>query len=171
MHLRRLGVAAAIFSLCVLPGAWVFADDIAAPAPLASSTGLAQRTDAELTAMTAQWATLSAEERRQLLAEVRSRMANNRKLPPQVGVQVERRYGRVVRKSDGSVVLQTRVVRVRPRTEGVPGARVTFGIGFEQRQKQEPEQAPAGQATSTADETSQRPVVTVSQPEGDAATE
>ena len=98
---------------------------------------LSLKTDTELTELTAQWSTLSPGERRHLLAEVTRRMAANRNARAKVGVQVQRRYGRVVRKQDGSVVVQTRVVQMRPRPDGATAVRgrVTFGIGFEQRSK------------------------------------
>ncbi|MCR9259200.1 MAG: hypothetical protein NXH95_05730 [Pseudomonadaceae bacterium] len=123
-----------------------------------SQEDLSQRSDTELTALTAQWSQLSPEQRRRLLAEVRGRMVNSRQARRPQGVVVQRRYGRVVRKSDGSVVVQTRVVQIRPRQDprisasGKPNSasgklnhhetaqpRVTFGIGFEQRTRR-PEQ-------------------------------
>ena len=112
----------------------------AVPVAVAMSDDLSKRSDSELTALTAQWGSLSAAERRRLLAEVRGRMVKSRSAPRQrlVGVRVQRKYGRVVRKSDGSVVVQTRVVQVSPRVRSVtnqPRGRVTFGFGFERRSK------------------------------------
>ena len=128
-----------------------------------SQGNLSKRSDSELTALTAQWSQLSPEQRRRLLAEVRGRMVNNSQVQRPQGVIVQRRYGRVVRKSDGSVVLQTRVVQIKPRNN--PGQqthsetpRVTFGIGFEQR-KRAPGNAP--QSVPQTDIT--QPVVTVGQ--------
>ena len=126
---------------------------------------LSLKTDTELTELTAQWSTLSPGERRHLLAEVTRRMAANRNARAKVGVQVQRRYGRVVRKQDGSVVVQTRVVQMRPRPDGATAVRgrVTFGIGFEQRSKSRqanPVREPAPQRR----EGSGAPAVTVSQP-------
>jgi len=138
---------------------------------LAEATDLSKKTDVQLTELTAQWSTLTPSQRRELLAEVTGRMnasrnASRKQMGPSVGVRVQRRYGRVVRKSDGSVVVQTRVVEVRPRTK--PGSsdvplstvansaqdapprkrgRVTFGIGFERR-TQARENAPSGAADS-----------------------
>ena len=128
-----------------------------------SQGNLAQRSDSELTELTAQWSQLSPEQRRRLLAEVRGRMVNNSQLRRPQGVIVQRRYGRVVRKSDGSVVLQTRVVQIQPRNNAGQQAqseapRVTFGIGFEQRTRapgNAPHSAPQTEAT--------QPVVTVGQ--------
>ncbi len=82
--------------------------------------------------MSASWGTLTPGERRALLAEVRTRMARKRAEgtkaePPKFAV--ERRYGRIVRKSNGAVVVETRVVRRAARPRGT----VTFGFGFERR--------------------------------------
>lgn|GEM_PF-3236666 len=128
-----------------------------------SQEDLSQRSDTELTALTAQWSQLSPEQRRRLLAEVRGRMVNNRQLERPQGVVVQRRYGRVVRKSDGSVVLQTRVVQIRPRQDSRISAsgkagngeavapRVTFGIGFEQRSRRPEQIRRTEQTTHAAD--------------------
>lgn len=122
------------------------------------SADLSTKTDTELTALTAQWGNLNPGQRRQLLAEVRGRMVTNQKIRrPGSGVLV-RRYGRVVRKSDGSVVVETRVVQMMPRSsirsvQGEIRTRVTFGIGFEQRSKTRPQ----------PNESVQAPAVTVSQ--------
>jgi len=149
LHTIAVGVVAG-WASCA---ATVWAETNSGPleaAPRVVAGDLSQKTDTELTALTAQWGKLSPSERRQLLAEVRGRMAANREARGRVGVQVQRRYGRVVRKSDGSVVVQTRVVRVRPRSDGAATGRVTFGIGFEQRSKSTQAATP--------------PAVTVSQP-------
>ena len=144
--------------------AWADADDPAAQtstAPVAMSEDLSQRSDSELTALTAQWGNLSPSERRRLLAEVRGRMAANEKARRPIGVRVQRQYGRVVRKSDGSVVVQTRVMQVRPRGADEQSApTITFGFGFERR-SQSRRQAPP--APTPAAEVQQQPVVTVSQ--------
>ncbi len=110
---------------------------------------LRDKSDRELTALTAQWGQLSSVERRILLAEVRNRMQLRKATQAnQPKVRVTRRYGRIVRKADGSVVVQTQVVtptnQVEPRTT-VDGqqvvargqmrrqGRITFGFGFERR--------------------------------------
>jgi len=152
----------------------------ATPKQAALADDLSAKTDTELTALTAQWSHLSAGERRTLLAEVTRRMAATRAVRPSVGVRVQRRYGRVVRKRDGSVVLQTRVVEMRPappeshqgrvaeqvsdtqgRVEARPKmrGRVTFGIGFEQRSRASRRSIPP----TTTTPTQQPPAVTVSQ--------
>ncbi len=121
-----------------------------------TAADLAARSDVELTALTARWAELDPGQRRVLLAEVRSRMARNEQTrQPRVSIRVQRKYGRVVRKPDGSVVLETRVVEMRPR-ENPDAARGTFGVGFEQRSKRSGE-AQAQQAEDN------KPAVTVSQ--------
>ena len=102
------------------------------------------KTDEELTALTARWNELSSSERRLLLHEVRARMqaskiSAQRQLKRQIhrmpvqgtGTIVQRRYGR---KSDGSVVVQTRVIQKRTPPRGAPASgRITFGFGFERR--------------------------------------
>ena len=102
------------------------------------------KTDEELTALTARWNELSSSERRLLLHEVRARMQASkisaqrqlkrqiRRMPVQgTGTIVQRRYGR---KSDGSVVVQTRVIQKRTPPRGAPASgRITFGFGFERR--------------------------------------
>lgn len=141
-----------------------------APEPQpATSADFAARSDAELTALTARWGELNPAQRRQLLAEVRSRMARTNSANARgllgarggsVKVRVQRRYGRVVRKSDGRVVMRTRVVEVGPKGQRQRG-RVTFGIGFEQRSRSRV----ADPATAAASEEAQSPpTVTVSRP-------
>lgn len=104
-----------------------------------SATAIVTKSDAELTALTARWGTLSPTERRVVLHEVRSRMHASKAAATQsdsirirsrtqraTETVVQRRYGR---KPDGSVVVQTRVIKKR----APQGARVTFGFGFERR--------------------------------------
>ncbi len=179
LHVIAAGMVAGWASCATL--VWADPQTVTAASSPASSTSpaiavtatavvtgdLSQKTDTELTELTAQWAKLSPSERRELLAEVRGRMAANREARAEarakVGVHVQRRYGRVVRKSDGSVVVQTRVVRVRPRVDAPTSAasgRVTFGIGFEQRSKSR--QATPGQLGSDP-VVNPAPAVTVSQ--------
>lgn len=154
-----LGLCSAQFSL---------ADTAVDPVLVPNSADLSSKTDAELTELTAQWSTLSPSERRTLLAEVRGRMAANQQALRPMGIRVQRRYGRVVRKADGSVVVQTRVVRVRPR-EAQPATSsrptVTFGIGFEQRSKSRAQSSSDGAQTAPARSSSAQsaPTVTVSQ--------
>lgn len=132
------------------------------------SADLSTKTDTELTALTAQWGNLNPGQRRQLLAEVRGRMVANQKIRRRSSGVLVRRYGRVVRKSDGSVVVETRVVQMTPRSstrsatgslKGEIRTRVTFGIGFEQRSKTRPQ----------PNESVQAPAVTVSQQQSQSA--
>ena len=144
---------------------------IAAPVAVSMSDDLSERSDTELTALTAQWGNLSPADRRRLLAEVRGRMVKSQSAPRQrlVGVRVQRKYGRIVRKSDGSVVVQTRVVQVVPQVRGQANqarGRVTFGFGFERRSKSNA--LPATNKTSpetltNPDVVKQPPAMTVSQ--------
>ena len=190
LHLIVIGVFAG-WAGCV-NFAWAGGDYVDAAQANATSdqaqagTGdLSQKTDTELTELTAQWGKLSPSQRRELLAEVTGRMAANRNVRADVranvGVRVQRRYGRVVRKSDGSVVVETRVVEMRPRVNGpeglqsatvstqsgavrAPRGRVTFGIGFEQRSKST--QAPPSRRVNEPSQGSRSPstpAVTVSQ--------
>lgn len=105
-----------------------------------SATEIVTKSDAELTALTARWGELSPTERRVVLHEVRSRMHASKVAATEsdaqrmrsrrqqaTGTVVQRRYGR---KSDGSVVVQTRVIKKKRIPKG---ARVTFGFGFERR--------------------------------------
>lgn len=125
---------------------------------------LISKTDQELTELTARWGDLSPAERRILLAEVRTRMQARRQqtraLPK---VRVTRRYGRIVRKEDGTVVVQTQVidpegrqtVSERPARARRKG-RVTFGFGFEGRVRRQnsaqPNQPESSQNVATSGE-------------------
>lgn len=105
--------------------------------------------------MASNWDGLDAATRRTLLKEMQRRMASARRARsgnrnPEVGqgvlqIRTERRFGRRVRQSDGSLVtIETRVVRVRQRAAATGQSVVTevtadqraaerFGLGFEQR--------------------------------------
>ncbi len=139
------------------------------------------KSDQELTELTARWGELDPAQRRALIQEVRTRMARPQtnaarsvgRPDTQVGakangrqgrVTITRRYGRIVRKPDGSVVVQTRVVPVQElplqseqattdaavegsqptagaanQAEARPRVRrsITFGFGFERRRLQD----------------------------------
>ena len=88
--------------------------------------------DEELTRVASGWETLSTEERRDFVLEMRRRMADNdRKV-----VEVQRRFGRIVRGPDGAVVRIEQVVRIRPGPaprEGSEGEPADYGRGFEER--------------------------------------
>ena len=75
------------------------------------------KTDQELSNLLARWGSLSALERRFLLAETRGRLVGKRKVRQvdsgKAGVQVQRRYGSVVSRQNGStLVVKTQVTRV-----------------------------------------------------------
>ena len=144
--------------VCALP---TYANELsAARAPEVqgpiSQAHISEKTDEELTALTARWGELSASERRTVLREVRNRMRASanasarakanyvKQLRAQgsTGIVVQRKYGR---KSDGSVVVQTRVIQKGAPTTG----RVTFGFGFERRAKRQPNGHPQTQSATT----------------------
>ncbi len=125
-----------------------------------AAASYAKYSDAELTELGTQWEQLSVAQRRALLAEVKLRMARDRGRSGVLKIRTTRQYG-VVRKPDGTTVrLERRVVRLVPArpdgktpktVNGEPGnqrgaqgrgtARVTFGIGFERRQRKPSEEA------------------------------
>jgi len=106
----------------------------AGPAPEAL---YASHSNEALTELAAQWDTLDVHQRRALLTEVRQRMAQR---GPQgtgvIKIRTERRYGRLIRQSDGRVIrIETQVVHVRPATEAevLASRSAGFGVGFERR--------------------------------------
>ena len=102
---------------------WVHADTL-----------YADKTDRELTELAAGWESLSEDQRRALLTEMKARMHSNSDKAPVLTIQTERRYGRIVRQPDGSLVrIETteHIVRYQPLPEDA-GDR-PFGLGFEQR--------------------------------------
>ena len=120
----------------------------------------AKYSDAELTELGTQWEQLSIAQRRALLAEVKLLMARDRGRSGVLKIRTTRQYG-VVRKPDGTTGrLERRVVRLVPArpdgktpttvngesgnqrgAQGHGTARVTFGIGFERRQRKPSEEA------------------------------
>jgi len=140
------------------------------------SAPIDELTDVQLTDLAADWQQLDAAARADLIAETRERMqpgqaqgpqarataAAGSRTPqnshpqntplPQVTVRTERRrYGRVVRQPDGSLVrIETQVVRVQ-RSD----PKRAFGVGFERRQRQygpgstEAQDSVQGEATTT----------------------
>jgi hypothetical protein len=113
-----------------------------------AGTLYADRSDDELTQIAAGWEQLTQDERRELLSEVRARMANAREgvenTPegvanardgvPMVRIHKQRRYGRIIQQPDGTVVRIERregTVEYRPLPEDAAGR--PFGIGFEHR--------------------------------------
>jgi hypothetical protein len=108
--------------------------------PPSSQISYANATDLELKSLGEQWATLSAPERRALLAEVRMRWARDHNGSTRVRIQATRQFG-VVRQPDGTTIrVERRIIRMFP-VDDEKG----YGTGFEQRVGNEPgtpEQAP-----------------------------
>jgi len=112
-------------------------------------------TDEELSAIAADWQTLTTEERRDYFTEVRRRMAEAGQkraqalqLPRVVG---ERRFGRVIPQPDGSVLRIEGVVRYRDgetTQTAQEDAPPDYGTGFEQRVEQSSVTAPVVRVVS-----------------------
>ena len=117
-------IARALFvTACVGLAGWVNA-----------ATLYADKSDRELTDLAAGWESLSEDQRRALLTEIKARMHTNAGKVPVLTIKTERRYGRIVRQPDGSLVrIETteHVVRYQALPEDA-GDR-PFGLGFEQR--------------------------------------
>jgi hypothetical protein len=125
LDLERTPVIARALSVIAWIGlaSWVHADTL-----------YADKTDRELTELAAGWESLSEDQRRALLTEIKARMHTNSDKAPVLTIQTERRYGRIVRQPDGSLVrIETteHIVRYQPLPEDA-GDR-PFGLGFEQR--------------------------------------
>lgn len=121
---NRVIARALLVTACVGLAGWVNA-----------ATLYADKTDRELTELAAGWESLSEEQRRALLTEIKARMHTNSDKHPVLTIQTERRYGRIVRQPDGSLVrIETteHVVRYQALPEDA-GDR-PFGLGFEQRE-------------------------------------
>jgi hypothetical protein len=124
----RSGAAGLGFGLLLCAGAAVAESNPSNP--------YASSTDAELTSTAADWEQLSEDQRRALLTEMRSRMeAKNDGSRPVIEIRAQRRYGRLVRQPDGSVVrVETTEQIVR---YGVPESSEAsdraYGTGFERR--------------------------------------
>ena len=112
-------------------------------------------TDDELSAIAADWQTLTTEERRDYFIEVRRRMAEagqkRAEAPRFPRVVEERRFGRVIPQPDGSVLRIEGVVRYREgettrtaQEEAPPD----YGTGFEQRVEQSSVTAPVVRVVS-----------------------
>ena len=101
----------------------------------------AEHTDEELNRVASDWEALSSEERRDVFVEMRRRMAEDGRAQS-MPVEVRRRFGRTIRRADGSVVRIEQVVRVRSRAtatssgEGSDEGPDDYGKGFEQRVEQ-----------------------------------
>jgi hypothetical protein len=89
-----------------------------------------EKTDQELTELAAQWDDLSDTERRALLIEVKLRMARGSNPEGVIRILTRRRFGRIIRQPDGSVVrIEAEVVQIGPEQPAVG----SYGVGFEQR--------------------------------------
>ena len=98
----------------------------------------------QLTRIGARWDQLGDTERRGLLNEVKLRMARQKGSERTLQIRTQRRYGRIVRRSDGQVLrIETKVIQVAPVRRS-PGER-SFGVGFERRHA-EPDPNSAGSA-------------------------
>jgi hypothetical protein len=116
-----------------------------------AATLYADKTDKELTDLAAVWSGLTEDQRRALLTEIKGRMQVNSNKRPVLTIKTERRYGRIVRQPDGSLVrIETteHVIRYQPLPEDA-GDR-PFGVGFEQR-------TVAGEAPPAAPRSEQTP--------------
>lgn len=141
-----------VASACIFVGpANAFGDAAEAPAADSGSASdgagvrqpdYAGKTHHELTELSTRWDELNSAQRRALLQEVKLRMARSKGPEGTLTIRSQRRYGRIVRKSDGRVLrIETQVVRVQPvrppLTDGQPG----FGVGFERRAKSDEQPA------------------------------
>jgi hypothetical protein len=99
-----------------------------------AATLYAQKTDRELTELAAGWEALSEEQRRALLTEIKGRMHTNAGKVPVLTIKTERRYGRIERQPDGTLVrIETTEHVVRYQAMPEDAADRAFGVGFEQR--------------------------------------
>jgi hypothetical protein len=99
-----------------------------------AATEYADRTDQQLTELAAGWENLSEDERRALLMEIKARMHNSASKTPTLTIKTERRYGKIFRGPDGSLVrIETtqHTIRYRALPEGASDQ--PFGVGFERR--------------------------------------
>jgi hypothetical protein len=88
----------------------------------------------QLTELGARWDELEDAERRALLREVKLRMARQKDAGQVLQIRTQRRYGRIVRRSDGKVLrIETQVVQVRPVNPRQGAPEHSFGVGFERR--------------------------------------
>lgn len=128
-HGQSLGLS---LGLLLAPlGAWA-ADAGSAEVPDYSSYSHHQ-----LTELGTRWDELGEAERRALLQEVKHRMAQQKDADGVLQIRTQRRYGRIVRQSDGRVLrIETQVVEVRP-VRRPPSPERSFGVGFENRTKAE----------------------------------
>lgn len=107
----------------------------------------AHYSDAELAGVAAHWQQLDTDARRDFFIEMRRRIEQDGQSMA-IPVRVERRFGRIVRRPDGSVVRIERVIRIHSRGK----APAEYGSGFEKRMGGKPASwsAPKGKALPNA---------------------
>ena len=89
--------------------------------------------DAELTEVAGQWQSLDDEARRDFFIEVRRRMGEPSAVQS-IPVRVERRFGKLIRGPNGTVLRIERFTRFEARRPNPqPAPPVEYGTGFEQR--------------------------------------
>jgi hypothetical protein len=110
------------------------ATDSDAAAVETSAYDYSRYTHHQLTELGARWDDLEDAERRALLREVKMRMARQKDPGQVLQIRTQRRYGRLVRRSDGKVLrIETQVVQVRPVNPRQSAPERSFGVGFERR--------------------------------------
>ncbi len=135
---------------------------IAAASAKSAQPGFADRSDEELTALAADWDSLDRVQRRALLTEMKLRMARDAKGNGEgvLHIRTERRYGRLIRQSDGRVIrIETQVVHVRPISPEEVSSRRSFGVGFERRVARRQEDS-SGDGTGVRPHVPQQEVLT-----------
>ena len=107
-------------------------------------------TDEELSEISSDWQSLTTEERRDFSIEIHHRMAQaGKKLAvPPARIVEERRFGRIIRQPDGSVLRIKGVVRYRGNKTDQAETPPDYGTGFEQRVGQTADQRPASAVTA-----------------------
>lgn len=95
---------------------------------------LDELSDTQLTRLAADWGALDDVERTELIQETRERMQPQASAVAPVAIPSteRRRYGRLVRQPDGTVVRSVVEIQTRVRVQGEDRRRA-FGMGFERR--------------------------------------
>jgi len=137
-----------------------------------SDNPYSRSTDAELTSIAADWESLTEDQRRALLTEMRARMeAKKDGGGPVIEIRAQRRYGRLVRQPDGSVVRVETTEQIVgygvPESSGA--ADRAFGVGFEHRAEgaagdNAPPTTTASTTTTVAGPAQQRPAAASPKP-------
>lgn len=124
------------------------AEDPVDPSPVVSPIDYSGYSHHQLTEIGARWDDLDAPERQALLREVKLRMARRPEAKGVLQIRMQRRYGRIVRRSDGRVLrIETQVVTVQPVKPG-QGNR-SFGVGFERRSSERNQKQEASESRGT----------------------